>query len=153
MQFKTANELAGGHSGCMMWIGSDFEYKGKNCTFTMKLNKNISFEERVDTVMTWFTHAKTPANLVMMYIEQPDGDAHKFGPDSVQVSSFIYRFQKLSRQDICVNLQCNAIASTRKRFEEDPPGLIFNIYLTLNYQTVFHLFSISSGNGKSVRSG
>lgn len=72
-----------------MWCGSEFEYKGTNCTFTMKANKNISFNERVDTVMQWFTHSETPANLVMLYINQPDNAAHRFGPDSIQVIIFI----------------------------------------------------------------
>lgn len=78
--------MAGKHSGCMMWPGSDFEYKGKNCTFTMKLDKNVSFEERVDKAMSWFTHKETPVNLIMLYIEQPDAYSHVYGPESIQVS-------------------------------------------------------------------
>ncbi|XP_055326227.1 bis(5'-adenosyl)-triphosphatase enpp4-like [Sitodiplosis mosellana] len=92
----TANELAGGHSGCMMWSGSNFEFKGKNCTFTMKLDKSVSFKERVDIVMGWFTHKETPANLVMMYIEQPDSDAHKFGPDSLQAMEKVSEVDNLA---------------------------------------------------------
>lgn len=52
----------------------------------MKLDKNVSFEERIDIAMNWFTHKKTPANLVMMYIEQPDTYSHVYGPKSIQVS-------------------------------------------------------------------
>lgn len=84
--------MAGKHSGCMMWPGSDFEYKGKNCTFTMKLDKNVSFEERIDKAMSWFTHKETPVNLVMMYIEQPDAYSHVYGPQSIQVSIYQKKF-------------------------------------------------------------
>lgn len=42
----------------------------------------MAWNERVDTVMTWFTHGKTPANLVMLYIEEPDVSGHVYSPDS-----------------------------------------------------------------------
>lgn len=32
--------------------------------------------------MSWFTDKKTPANLVMLYIEEPDSHGHVYGPDS-----------------------------------------------------------------------
>lgn len=54
----------------------------------MKLDKNVSFEERIDKAMSWFTHKETPVNLVMMYIEQPDMHSHVYGPQSIQVSIY-----------------------------------------------------------------
>lgn len=66
----------------MMWPGSDFEYEHTSCTFTTKFNTSIPWTKRVDTVMEWFTDKKTPANLVMLYIEEPDADGHIYGPDS-----------------------------------------------------------------------
>lgn len=38
--------------------------------------------ERVDTALSWFVHEKTPANLVMLYIEEPDTQSHMWGPDA-----------------------------------------------------------------------
>lgn len=70
----------------MMWPGTDFDYNGINCTFTAKLDIKMKWEDRVDTAMSWFTDKKTPANLVMLYIEEPDAHAHGFGPDSSVVS-------------------------------------------------------------------
>ena len=78
--------MAGKHSGCCMWPGADYEYNGINCTFTRSFDKSVKFEDRVDTVMTWFTHKKTPANLVFLYIEEPDGKGHIYGPESDRVS-------------------------------------------------------------------
>lgn len=83
---QTANEKAGKHSGCMMWAGSNYDYNGIKCTFTGTFNMNETYEDRIDTALSWFIDGKTPANLVMMYFEEPDWDAHIFGPDSVEVS-------------------------------------------------------------------
>ncbi|KAL1139516.1 hypothetical protein AAG570_006499 [Ranatra chinensis] len=80
----TLNEKAGGgrHSGVMMWAGSDFEYGGVNATFTKSYKKSVDWRERVDTVIGWLGHPETPANLVMMYFEQPDAEEHVYGPES-----------------------------------------------------------------------
>lgn len=68
-----------------MWPGGDYEYNGVKCTFTRSFNKTVEFEERVDTVMSWFTDKKTPANLVFLYFEQPDEITHIYGPESDRV--------------------------------------------------------------------
>lgn len=83
--FQTANEMSGKHSGCW-WPGCEYEYNGIKCTFSRSFNASIGVEERIDTIMTWLTHGTTPANLVMLYIEEPDHGAHIYGPESVQVS-------------------------------------------------------------------
>lgn len=70
-----------------MWPGSTFEYDGTTCTFSQIYNGTIPWNDRVDTVMTWFKHKKTPINLAMMYIEDPDTHAHTYSPDSNVVSS------------------------------------------------------------------
>lgn len=90
---QTANELSGKHSGCL-WVGSEFEYNGVNCTFSIPyaVIRNVSFEKRVDIVMTWLTHKTTPANLVMLYLPEPDQAAHNHGPDSKEVSVPQYGF-------------------------------------------------------------
>ena len=38
-----------------------------------------------------FKHTSTPANLVMLYFEEPDTAAHAFGPESVQVLHYIQK--------------------------------------------------------------
>lgn len=76
------NENRNGRSGVMMWPGSDFEYQGKKCFFTMSLNKKMIMEDRADVVMTWL---KGGANFVMFYIEEPDEEGHAYSPDSQRV--------------------------------------------------------------------
>lgn len=82
---QIANEKAGKHSGCMMWPGSNYPYQNTTCTFNTQFNESMSWIERVDTAISWLTHKKTPANLVMFYIEEPDTQAHMYGPDSEKV--------------------------------------------------------------------
>lgn len=77
--------MAGKHSGCLMWAGSDYDYNGIKCTFTKTLDVNMTYEDRIETAFSWFSDENTPANLVMMYFEEPDEHAHAFGPDSAEV--------------------------------------------------------------------
>lgn len=76
--------MNGKHSGCMFWAGSNFEYKGKTCTFTEVFIpfKPINHTEKVDKALSWFTDKSTPANLVMLYFDEPDEHSHEYGPDS-----------------------------------------------------------------------
>lgn len=69
-----------------MWAGSNFDYNGINCTFTEVLDLKMKLEDRIDIAISWFMDKKTPANLVMVYIEEPDEHGHAFGPNSKQVT-------------------------------------------------------------------
>lgn len=82
----------------MMWSGSEFDYNGINCTFTGIFNKSEQFEDRVDTAISWFSHPKTPANLVMLYIEQPDEFSHAYGYESPVVSTLFFTFKRSKKR-------------------------------------------------------
>lgn len=71
-----------------MWPGSNFDYNGTKCSHTVAYNETESWYSRVDTVISWFIDKRKPANLVMLYIEQPDSYAHVFSPESSVVSVF-----------------------------------------------------------------
>lgn len=94
----TLNQLAGKgrHSGVMMWPGGEFPYGCKKTvpTFSQKWDLNTTYQHRVDEVMTWFTHKETPANLVMLYFEEPDFHGHAFGVDSLEVRSEVKRLDQ-----------------------------------------------------------
>lgn len=79
---QIANEINGKTSGCMMWPGSDYLYNNHSCTFLQTFNESIAWKDRVDMVMSWFTDEETPINLGMLYIEEPDAQAHMYGPES-----------------------------------------------------------------------
>lgn len=77
--------MAGKHSGSMMWPGGHFAYNNRSATFGVNFNESVPWKDRVDTVMSWFTHKETPTNLVMLYFEDPDTQSHIYGPDSKEV--------------------------------------------------------------------
>lgn len=83
----TMNQLNGKHSGSMMWPGGEFGYTALKikATFAQPLTE-IPWDKRIETVISWFKHKDTPANFVMMYLNQPDSQEHAFGPDSAEVS-------------------------------------------------------------------
>lgn len=85
----------GRHSGCMMWPGSNFEYQGLLPSFTVEYNGSVSWEKRVDTMISWFLDDKIPINFGMMYFEEPDYTTHIYGPDSAQVNKQIERVDSI----------------------------------------------------------
>nr|CAD7597575.1 unnamed protein product [Timema genevievae] len=95
----TLNQKAsnGRHSGVMMWPGGEFEYKQTLPTFRQPLDLNTAWEIRVDTVIGWILHRSTPANLVMLYFEEPDRRAHAFGPESPVVTTHIEKLDNITR--------------------------------------------------------
>lgn len=93
---QTLNEMQGQFSGCMMWPGSDFPYAGKNCTHSVGYNKSISWDTRVDIAMDWLKDKQKPANLVIMYFEDPDSHGHIYGPDSKMVSNSLSLILEIS---------------------------------------------------------
>lgn len=88
----------GRHSGTMMWPGSQFSYGGVKPTFYVPFDQGISWEKRVSTVLSWFKHPTTPANLVFMYFEQPDDEEHASGdaPHSQRTIEKLKRVDKLA---------------------------------------------------------
>ncbi|KAJ8872843.1 hypothetical protein PR048_026459 [Dryococelus australis] len=95
----TLNQMAGGgrHSGVMMWPGGEFSYNGVLPTFRQPYDLQVGWESRVDTVVGWLVHPSTPANLVMLYFEEPDRRAHAFGPDSPEVRYHIQKLDNITR--------------------------------------------------------
>ncbi|CAH1405731.1 unnamed protein product [Nezara viridula] len=81
----TLNERAGKgrHSGVMMWAGGEYEYGGVNVTFSKSYDENMSWNESAETALSWFVHPETPANLVMLYFDEPDNQSHNSGPATV----------------------------------------------------------------------
>nr|CAD7263357.1 unnamed protein product [Timema shepardi] len=91
------NARDGRHSGVMMWPGGEFEYKQTLPTFRQPFDLNTAWEIRVDTVIGWILHRSTPANLVMLYFEEPDRRAHAFGPESPVVITHIEKLDNITR--------------------------------------------------------
>nr|XP_018905817.1 PREDICTED: ectonucleotide pyrophosphatase/phosphodiesterase family member 5-like [Bemisia tabaci] len=81
-------------SGVLMWPGAQHKYQNKTSTFSIPLNRSVSWEERVDIMLSWFTHPETPINLGVGYFEEPDTQSHLHGPSSHQVNEQIKRVDR-----------------------------------------------------------
>ncbi|XP_076054894.1 bis(5'-adenosyl)-triphosphatase enpp4-like isoform X2 [Oratosquilla oratoria] len=90
----TLNEMFGGCSACSMWPGCGEEYHNRNITFYVKYNESITLKEQIESAILWFTHNKTPANLVMLYFDQPDVVGHAYGPDSKEVTAALKKIDE-----------------------------------------------------------
>lgn len=69
----------------MMWPGCDFIYGGRATTFKQHFDTAMPAKTRVDTALEWFVHDKTPASLVMLYIEELDELGHVYGTENTVV--------------------------------------------------------------------
>jgi ectonucleotide pyrophosphatase/phosphodiesterase family protein 5 len=90
------NEMSGGHSGCMMWPGSNYDYDGVSCSHSRHFNISVDYTKRVDEVFTWILNDTAPANLIMFYIEEPDTHAHAFGPESQTITNLVEKLDQVT---------------------------------------------------------
>uniref|UniRef100_T1JIG3 Integrin alpha third immunoglobulin-like domain-containing protein n=1 Tax=Strigamia maritima TaxID=126957 RepID=T1JIG3_STRMM len=74
-------------TGVSFWPGSTVNYNDVKNDFTEGFERNQNFSKRVDTAIDWLT--KKNLNFVAVYFEQPDGEGHAFGPESVQVGNMV----------------------------------------------------------------
>lgn len=95
----TVNEKAGGErrSGTMMWPGSIYEYQGISPTFSQNFNGSIPWEERIDTLISWFVHPEHPINLGILYIEEPDYHGHMIGINSTEFDDILRKLDNITR--------------------------------------------------------
>lgn len=84
------------YSGCMMWPGGEFEYNNITCQFIAKFDPSMDHFKRVDQAMSWILNKETPANLVMLYIEEPDMHAHAYGPESQTITDLVKKLDQLA---------------------------------------------------------
>ncbi|XP_060535663.1 bis(5'-adenosyl)-triphosphatase ENPP4-like [Cylas formicarius] len=86
----------GRHSGSMMWPGGDYSYQGKNITYTKSFQVGYDWHKRVDTTVEWILNPEKPANLVMLYFEEPDNHDHAFGPSSATIKKMLKKLDNIT---------------------------------------------------------
>lgn len=83
-------------SGTVMWPGGDYPYQNKNITWTLPFEAGYDWHKRVDHAISWITDPHKPANLVMLYFEEPDTHGHAFGPNSQTVKNLILKLDNIT---------------------------------------------------------
>ncbi|BFZ09243.1 hypothetical protein BsWGS_12282 [Bradybaena similaris] len=84
-----------GRSGSIMWWGAENVVKNTRPTHHMPYNLTIEHTYMIDTMVNWFTQ-ESAINLGLLYFSEPDHTAHKFGPDSDNVTQMIHRVDELT---------------------------------------------------------
>lgn len=81
----------------MTWPGGEIPYGPSSNlttpTFYHKYNNSFPFEARVDMIISWITNG---ANLIFGYFEEPDENAHAWGPESNQTKGWIQKMDNLT---------------------------------------------------------
>ncbi|KAF7407142.1 hypothetical protein HZH66_001679 [Vespula vulgaris] len=94
----TINEKnIGRHSGTMMWPGSIFEYGGTTPAYAQAFNDTVNWEERVDTLISWFVHPTMPINLGILYIEEPDYHGHFIGINNNSFNKILEKLDQITK--------------------------------------------------------
>ncbi|XP_014251891.1 ectonucleotide pyrophosphatase/phosphodiesterase family member 5-like isoform X2 [Cimex lectularius] len=112
------NEKLGGVSGVSMWPGSDFSYNNTKPTHFLLYNTSTPFKERVDVGISWMTDKRNPANLVLLYFEEPDRHEHAYGPNATQTNAQIRRVDDVAGY-LMKKLKQNGLGDTNVIFLSD----------------------------------
>jgi len=89
-------EKQGIKTASFYWVGSEAPIQGIQPTYWKRYDQKISFVQRVDTVIKWFTLPieKRP-QLVTFYYHEPDWVSHDFGPVSPQTQKVVEQLDSL----------------------------------------------------------
>ena len=81
------------------WVGSEAVIKGHRPTYWKKYDHKLSFEARIDSVVSWFSYpAQSRPRLVLLYFHEPDWTGHTYGPNSPETISQIERMDSVLGQ-------------------------------------------------------
>lgn len=91
-----------------MWPGTNVYIRKTLPTHVFDYDHNANWTQAIDTVISWMNDPTAPANLVMVYFDEPDAAAHLFGPFSEEVKEQIHRaddtvgylLQRLTNSDL-----------------------------------------------------
>ena len=74
-------------SASLFWVGSETPIQGLQPSYWKTYQHNMSFEDRIDTVIAWLQlPEQLRPHLIMWYMHEPDGVGHRYGPDSKETA-------------------------------------------------------------------
>ena len=82
----------------LYWVGSDVAIKNSYPTEYKHWGDKprLDFEQRVDQAISWLERPKeSRPHLIMLYIDQPDGVGHRYGPKSKETEAKVKELDKL----------------------------------------------------------
>lgn len=94
----TTAQKQGLKTATIYWVGSDIPIKGQHPTYYTVYEEEslLTFQERIDTAIQWLQKPDDERpRLIMLYIDQPDGHGHTFGPDTPEVKEMVEHLDSL----------------------------------------------------------
>ncbi|KAL8173159.1 UNVERIFIED_CONTAM: Bis(5'-adenosyl)-triphosphatase enpp4 [Gekko kuhli] len=83
-------------SAAAMWPGTDVRIHKTIPHFFMKYNPSVSFNKRVENIVTWLNSSDPPVTFAALYWEEPDASGHKYGPeDTKNMANVLQEVDKL----------------------------------------------------------
>ena len=77
-------------SASYFWVGSEAVINGQQPTYWKKYNQKVSFESRIDSVISWYSKpVQSRPRLILLYFHEPDWTGHEYGPNSNETISQI----------------------------------------------------------------
>lgn len=86
------------NAAAYFWAGSEVIKGNWTCPlqFCPKYNGSVPFEQRVDTVLSYFDlPASEIPSFIALYFEDPDRQGHKVGPDHPQITSAVAHMDRV----------------------------------------------------------
>ncbi|XP_069742809.1 bis(5'-adenosyl)-triphosphatase enpp4 [Narcine bancroftii] len=83
------NERQGHKSGGAMWPGTDVSIHNTTPSYYLKYNQSVTFSERADHIIEWFSNSTNTINFGTLYWEEPDSTGHRFGPNSEELDKML----------------------------------------------------------------
>ncbi|XP_016689882.2 ectonucleotide pyrophosphatase/phosphodiesterase family member 3 isoform X1 [Gossypium hirsutum] len=80
------------------WPGSEVKMGSWDCPeeLCMKYNASVAFEDRVDTVLSYFDLPSSEIPVFMtLYFEDPDHQGHHVGPDDPEITEAVARIDRM----------------------------------------------------------
>jgi alkaline phosphatase D len=89
-------ERQGLKAASYFWVGSEAPIKGYSPSIFKYYDGNVSFESRIDSIISWFKLPKiNRPNLAMLYFSEPDQTGHNMGADNFDIIFTIEKMDKV----------------------------------------------------------
>ena len=85
-------ERQGVKTASYFWVGTVAAVAGVHPSIRKRYDEKVPFEDRIDSVMTWFSLPMSHRpRLIMLYFHEPDWTGHEYGPSSAETVVQIQR--------------------------------------------------------------
>lgn len=89
-------EKQGLKAATYFWVGASADIQQMRPSKYKKYDGSVTFEQRADSVIKWLQlPLEQRPQLLMWYVDEPDGVGHKYGPESQEVKAMVQRLDSL----------------------------------------------------------